>query len=245
VRSTPLKIAVVVAAYDEAGNIEELTDRLLSTLHGMPGTAFELIYVVEGSDGTAGVVRRLAARCLEIKLIEPTVARGLGAAFRLGFAAVDPKSDVVVTMDADLNHQPEEIPALVAALENLGADIVIGSRRVPGSRENEGAKWRAWLSRFGNWGLHRCFPSRVRDLTSGFRVYRAPVLARIAFASDGFAFLPEIALIAARANYRVVEVPIRFTPRRSGQSKLRLGATSVSYLSFLRAYWTSMREGRP
>jgi dolichol-phosphate mannosyltransferase len=241
----PLNIAVVVAAYDEAGNIEELTDRLLGTLRGMPDTASELIYVVEGSDGTAGIVRRLSARSSEIKLIEPTVARGLGAAFRLGFAAVDPKADVVVTMDADLNHQPEEIPALVAALEKSGADIVIGSRRVPGGRENEGAQWRAWLSRFGNWGLHRCFPSKVRDLTSGFRVYRASVLARIAFTNDGFAFLPEIALIAARADCRLVEVPIRFTPRRSGHSKLRLGATSASYVTFLLAYWASMREGRP
>jgi dolichol-phosphate mannosyltransferase len=241
-RPTRPRLAVVIAAYDEAGNVEGLCERLLCTLKAMDITAFELILVVEGDDGTAGIVRSLARRQPEIRLVEPAVGRGLGAAFRLGFAAISPLSDIVVTMDADLNHQPEEIPLLVDALQRYGADIVLGSRRVPGSCARDTARWRAWLTRIGNWGLKRCFRTEIRDLTSGFRAYRADALRQLDFRNNGFAFLPEIALLAVRAKLRLEEVPISFTARRDGKSKMRIGSTSSSYLKFIGTYAVSTRS---
>jgi dolichol-phosphate mannosyltransferase len=106
---------------------------------------------------------------------------------------------------------------------------------VPGSRAGGMAKWRASLSRLVNWGLNRWFRAEIRDLTSGFRAYRAEVLRLLVFKNNGFAFLPEIALSAVRAKLRLVEVPIRFTPRRDGKSKMRVGSTSSSYLNFIGA----------
>jgi len=240
-----LKVAVVIAAYDEVDNIRPLCERLLTSLRAQPAVAFELIFVVEGSDGTAGVLGELAAAAPEIRTIEPPVARGLGAAFRLGFAAVPQDADRVVTMDADLNHAPEDIPRLVAALEQRKAEIVVGSRLVAGGVVIGMPIWKGLLSRSVNEVIRRLFATGVRDQTSGFRVYRAAALRSLAFANDGFAFLPEILTLATRQGYRVVEEPITFTFRKRGESKMRISPTAVSYIAYLgahlRDYW---RRGR-
>jgi dolichol-phosphate mannosyltransferase len=238
----PLKLAVVIAAYDEFENIRPLCGRLLATLRGQPAVTFELIFVVEGNDGTAAALRELAATAPEIRIIEPPRARGLGAAFRLGFAAVAGDADRVVTMDADLNHAPEDIPRLLATLDARKADIVVGSRLVDGGSIIGMPTWKRLLSRSVNELIRRLFATGVRDQTSGFRAYRAPALRGLAFANDGFAFLPEILTLATARGYRVVEEPITFVFRKHGESKMRISPTAASYAAYFAVHWR--RAGR-
>lgn len=239
-----MKIVAVIAAWNERENIEALTRRLLDALRAMSDTAFEIIYVIEGDDGTREIVERLQSESSPIHLLYEPAPQGLGAAFRRGFAAVSDDTDLVVTMDADLNHQPEEIPRLVKALQKLGADIVVGSRVVSGSRVTGTPAWKRMLSGTLNFVMQTLFGGALRDKTSGFRVYRAAVLRDIRHEQNDFSFLPEIAIRAHKAGYRIVEEPIHFIYRREGESKMRLWATSLSYLSLLGTWFGDRKRDR-
>jgi dolichol-phosphate mannosyltransferase len=224
--SSGARVAVVLAAWNEAGSARELADRLATVLERAYPGAWEVVAVVAGDDGT---FEAFAGR-EHFRLLREGEPRGLAAAFRSGFAAVSPEARVIVTLDADLNHQPEEIPRLVAALEGRRADIVVGSRSVPGAAVRDSPLWKRWLSRSGNRAIRWLFGDQVRDRSSGFRVYRAAALGRLPVEGSGFAFLPAMLLAAERLGLQVVEEPITFVHRRWGRSKLPLVATTIGYL---------------
>ena len=238
------KLSVVIAAYDEQETVEPLTRRLHRTLSGLAGRPWEVLYVVEGRDRTREILEGLAAELGGLRILYEERPGGLGAAFRRGFAAVAPDADVVVTLDADLNHQPEEIPRLVEALERTGSDIVVGSRFLGESRVEGAPAWKRLLSGVMNVLMRHLFGLRVRDKTSGFRAYRAEALRSLEFLNDDFAFLPELLIRADKAGLRIAEAPIRFTFRREGTSKMAVLATSLSYLRLLRTRFSRRRGGR-
>lgn len=232
-----MKVAAVIAAYNEVENIGPLCRRLLATLRAMPEVRFLLIFVVEGDDGTEQTLKRLALDAPEISIVRPSEAAGLGAAFRLGFQAVPSDVDLVVTMDADLNHAPEDIPRLLAALDSRAADIAIGSRLIPGGSSLGVPRWKLMLSGAMNLAIQGLFHTGIRDQTSGFRVYRARVLRDLRFSNNGYAFLPELLTLATAHGYRATECPITFRYRRFGRSKMYIGPTAVSYLGYFAGYW--------
>lgn len=232
-----VRIVAVIAAWNERENLEHLTRRLHASLSTIPASTFEILYVIEGDDGTREIAERLQSELGAIRILYEPHPRGLGAAFRRGFAAVGEDADLIVTMDADLNHQPEEIPRLIAALERSGADIVVGSRAVNGSTVVGTPRWKRALSGTLNSIMHALFGAALRDKTSGFRVYRAAVLRTVRHQQNDFSFLPEIAIRAESAGFRTIEEPIHFIYRREGQSKMHFVATSLSYLSLLRMWW--------
>ncbi|MEO8054193.1 MAG: glycosyltransferase [Acidobacteriota bacterium] len=231
-----MKLSVVIAAYNERENVVPLTERLVRTLDGL-GADWELLYVVEGTDGTREVLDAIAGGNRRVKVLYREKPAGLGAAFRRGFAAVRADADFVVTMDADLNHQPEEIPALLAAREAAGADIVVGSRFVHGSSVSGIPLWKEALSASMNATMRVLWGLKTRDKTSGFRVYRTEALRSLSFRNDNFAFLPEMLIDANHRGFSIVEAPIRFTVRVHGVSKMHIARTSRSYLSLLRSRW--------
>lgn len=229
------KLSVVIAAYDEEGNAEQLMRRLHAALGGMTGWEWEIVFVVEGRDRTREILERLAAEMGgAVRILYAERPSGLGNAFRRGFAAIAPDADLVVTLDADLNHQPEEIPRLVAALDERGADLLVGSRFVRGSSVEGTPAWKRLLSGVMNSLMRYLYGVRVLDKTSGFRVYRAELLRSVSFENDRFAFLPELLIRAHQAGYRIAEEPIRFVFRKEGDSKLEFWPTSFSYLALLR-----------
>ncbi len=225
-----MKISVVIAAYDEAENIGPLTERLISTLDSVDGATWELIYVIDGTDGTKSIADAFAAQRSEIRILHNPEPSGLANAFRQGFAAISPDSDFVVTMDADLNHQPEEIPRLLDALITQNASIVVGSRKVEGSAIQGTPLWKRTLSDAGNRYMRAFLGMPVSDMTSGYRIYRYQAVREIAFASRGFAFLPEILMNASAAGHKIIEEPIQFIFRVAGESKMMLWSTTLSYL---------------
>jgi glycosyltransferase involved in cell wall biosynthesis len=234
-----LNIAVVIAAYDEVANISPLTRRLIQTLDGIEESRWRLIYVVEGTDGSKDIAEEFARERADIHVIYGEKPSGLGNAFRKGFEAVPDYTDVLVTMDADLNHQPEEIPRLVAKLSSYEADIVIGSRKMAGSTVVGAPLWKRLLSDVLNRVMKRMIAVPVADHTSGFRVYRYSAFRRISYCNTGFAFLPEILVCASRMGLSIREEPIRFVWRERGISKMRIVDTSLSYAAFLRRVFQS------
>lgn len=229
------RLAVVIAAYDEEENAEALTRRLHRTLSGLTGWAWEIVFVVEGKDRTREILERLSAELGHIRVLYREEPSGIGNAFRRGFAAVPEGTDWVVTLDADLNHQPEEIPRLLDAARAKGSDVLIGSRFLDASRVDGTPLWKRFLSGTMNHLMRVLYGLRVKDKTSGFRVYRGEVLRILEFRNDAFAFLPEILILARRAGYVLAEEPIHFIFRQEGQSKMGIWDTSVSYLTLLAA----------
>jgi dolichol-phosphate mannosyltransferase len=230
-----MKIAVVIAAYDEKENIGILTSRLINTLDAMD-VDWTLIYVIEGVDGTLEIARTFADQHPQICILHNPSPSGLGRAFRLGFGAIPSDADRVVTMDADLNHQPEEIPVLIEAARQTGAGLVIGSRRVQKSNVTGVPLWKTLTSLIVGAIMNFVLQIRIKDMTSGFRVYSAPLLRRITFFNDDFAFLPEIVVQAVAMDTLIIECPIRFIYREAGQSKMAIWKTSLSYLKLFARY---------
>ena len=215
------EIAVVVPTYNEAGNLPLLASRIFDL--DIPECL--LIVVDDGSpDGTGDVARRLGEKYAgRVELIQRGSKQGLGTAYVDGLArALETGADHIVHMDADLSHAPEYIPGFLQDLR--GADVVVGSRYVEGGgSEEEWGLRRRILSKLGNAGIRAVTGIRTRDVTSGFKGFRREVLASLdmtAFRCRGFAFLPEETSACQRRGYRVVEHPIVFAQRVSGESKL-------------------------
>jgi dolichol-phosphate mannosyltransferase len=226
-----MRLAIVIAAYNERENIEVLDGRLARALEGLTGCEATVFYVVEGDDGTREALERVSRDSFPVRVLYQPTRTGLADAFRRGFAAVPDETDFVVTMDADLNHQPEEIPRLLERAISTGADILVGSRFVGGARVEGMPLWKRGASRIVN-GLMGTFAGlRIRDKTSGFRIYRLEALRSLAFVNEGFAFLPEILLDARASGWKIVEEPIHFVYRVRGTSKMNLGRTGASYLA--------------
>jgi dolichol-phosphate mannosyltransferase len=182
------------------------------------------VLVVDDSspDGTGELADRLAAADEHINVLHRTGKEGLGAAYIAGFRwALDHGYDVMVEMDADGSHQPEELPRLLAALG--GADLVLGARWVPGGRVVNWPRSREVLSRGGNIYTQLMLGVPLRDATGGFRAFRAATLEKIGLDdvdSRGYCFQIDLALRAIRHGLRVVEVPITFVERTHGTSKM-------------------------
>jgi dolichol-phosphate mannosyltransferase len=229
----------VIAAYNEAVNIAALTSRLIQSLDAIPESRWRLIYVIEGADGSKEIAEGFARKRAEIEVIYAEEPSGLANAFRKGFEVVPDDTDALVTMDADLNHQPEAIPRLVAALSSREADVVIGSRKVPGSTVVGAPLWKRLMSDVLNHLMKRMTAVPVADQTSGFRVYRYSSFRHISYSNTGFAFLPEILLCADRLGLSIREEPIQFLFREHGTSKMRFIGTSLSYIDFLQNVFRS------
>jgi dolichol-phosphate mannosyltransferase len=238
---------VIVPTYNESGTIAEVARRLFAAVD----EDVDLLVVDDGSpDGTAGLVRELAATNERIGLLERTSKQGLGAAYLAGFErAIESGYVAVVEMDADLSHDPGTVPSLLEGLGN--AELVIGSRYVPGGRiENWGAV-RRWLSRLGNLYAGAWLGFGVKDSTSGFRAFRTGALQvqeLATVASQGYAFQIEMALRVHQDGGRIIEVPIVFTERASGVSKMskRIVIEALAHVTVwgVRDRWNQLRGRR-
>lgn len=216
-----LRTLVVVPTYDEAATLP----RTLARLRGAVPSVDVLVVDDASPDGTGDVVDALAARDPHVAVLHRRGKGGLGSAYVAGFTwGLERGYDVLVEMDADGSHQPDELPRLLAALGGPdGPDLVIGSRWVRGGRVENWPRHRAVLSRGGNTYTRAALGIPVRDATAGFRAYRAETLRAVdltAVASQGYCFQVDMAWRVLRAGGTVVEVPITFVERTEGRSKM-------------------------
>jgi dolichol-phosphate mannosyltransferase len=230
---------VVIPTYNEAGAVEKVVECALAA-----DPRVDVLVVDDASpDGTAALVSRQAAAEPRLHLLERAAKEGLGVAYRAGFAwGLARDYDALVEMDADLSHPPERLPALLDRLAS--ADLVIGSRYVPGGRTVNWSRLREAMSRGGNLYVRLALGIPVHDCTSGYRAYRRQVLEALPVAtvqSNGYCFQIEMAHRSWQEGFRVAEEPITFTERSSGVSKM---SKQIVAEALLRVTWWSFTGGR-
>jgi len=231
-------VVVVVPTYNEHPNIEALILDVLEL-----GSHFRIMVVDDGSpDGTGVLADALAANHPgRIEVIHRRAKSGLGPSYIAGFRrALELSPDLIAQMDADFSHDPAALPRLVAASRD--ADLVVGSRYVTGGGTTGWPLWRRLLSRLGGRYASAVLGAPVSDLTGGFKVWRPGTLQRIAIdglRSDGYAFQIEATWRAIKQGARVVEVPIVFTERVAGASKLSRRIVIEAALLVWKLRWES------
>lgn len=233
-----MRVLVVLPTYNERPNIE----RMLRAVHGVLPQAGILVVDDSSPDGTAEIAAKVAADIGVVEVLERPRKTGLGAAYRDGFRwGLDEGYDVLVEMDSDFSHDPAALPSLLSPLER-GAELVIGSRYVPGGAIPDWTIGRKLLSRFGNIYATHLLGLGVEDATAGFRAYSAPLLGRMELAAvraDSYGFQVEMTYRARLAGATIVEVPIRFVDRVEGTSKM--STFTVAEALVLVTYWGARR----
>jgi glycosyltransferase involved in cell wall biosynthesis len=209
---------VVIPTYNEVVTLERAVKGVLAA-----GDDIHVLIVDDASpDGTGELADRLARTDPHVHVLHRAAKRGLGSAYREGFAwGLEQGAQILCEMDADLSHDPADLPRLLYAAR--GADLVIGSRYVHQGQITDWSAWRRALSRCGNAYVRIVTGVPVKDATAGFRAYRREVLETLELrvaASEGYSFQVEMVLCAWRLGFRILEVPITFSERREGASKI-------------------------
>ena len=222
------RVLVVIPTYDERENIERIVERVTTSV-----PEAHLLVVDDGSpDGTGKIADELADGDPRLHVLHRTAKAGLGAAYIAGFDwGLAQGYDVLVEMDADGSHAPEQLPRLLVALEH--ADLALGSRYVPGGAVVNWPRSRELISRGGNFYTQLALGVRLRDATGGYRAFRRAVLETIDYAgvaSQGYCFQVDLARRSVDAGFRVVEVPITFVERQRGESKMSGGIVREAFL---------------
>jgi dolichol-phosphate mannosyltransferase len=235
---------VVLPTYDEAENLPGIAQAILAAL---PGAT--LLVVDDGSpDGTGRLADGLAADNLRVRVRHRPGKAGLGKAYLEGFqVALEGGATSLVQMDADWSHDPLVLPALLAPITSDRADLVIGSRYVPGGRVLDWGLGRRLISRLGSIFAKTVLRLRPHDLTGGFKAWRASTLAAIPFDgihAGGYVFQIEMTHRASRAGARVTEVPITFQDRRVGRSKMSRRIIVEALVVVVRLRWDELRKRR-
>jgi dolichol-phosphate mannosyltransferase len=212
------RIVVIIPTYNEAENLPLIVQRVRTAVP----TVDILVADDNSPDGTGDIADELAADDSCIKVMHRQGKEGLGAAYLAGFAwAIDNGYDAVVEMDADGSHQPEQLPRLLKALED--ADLVLGSRWVPGGAVQNWPKSREFLSRGGSTYTRLALGIDVHDATGGYRAFRTSALQSLNLdqvESAGYCFQIDLAWRALQAGLSIREVPITFVEREIGESKM-------------------------
>jgi dolichol-phosphate mannosyltransferase len=213
---------LILPTYNEAENIEALIRAALVQLEST-GIGHTILVVDDGSpDGTGLIAERLSEELEPVRVLHRPRKEGLGRAYLAGFAiALEAGAELVLEMDSDFSHDPADLPRLIAAAD--AADLVLGSRYVPGGGVTEWGSVRRLLSRGGSAYARILLGVPVRDLTGGFKCFHRRVLEAIELEdvhADGYGFQIELTYKAVRAGFSVTEVPILFRERRVGSSKM-------------------------
>jgi dolichol-phosphate mannosyltransferase len=213
---------LILPTYNEAENLEAIVRASLEQL-ATTGRDHTVLVVDDGSpDGTGDVADRLAAELPTVRVLHRHSKEGLGRAYLAGFeVALAEGADLILEMDADFSHDPAYLPRLVAAAD--AADVVLGSRYVPGGGVENWGKLRRAVSRGGSWYARTLLGVPVRDLTGGFKCFNRRVLETLDLSgvhAHGYGFQIELTYRAVQAGFTVAEVPILFRERREGHSKM-------------------------
>lgn len=231
-------ISVVIPTYNEARNISDLLQEVSSVLSDRD-TEF-VIVDDNSSDGTADIIRDMDSEIDKLNLVERKGESGIGSAYKRGFREAE--GDIILQMDADFSHRPEDIPKLVSAIEN-GSEAVVGSRYVEGGDRNDPLLRRInpWIGRFLYTYLLKC---PVKDFTSGFKAYRRQIIGDLTDSKlpDGFHFQAASLMRLVRKNKDIKEVPIDFRPRRAGEPKYNVRDLADNAELFVRLFMEQNKE---
>src|SRR3954452_12112503 len=231
---------LILPTFNEAENVEAVVRAADRVLAGAAPEGHRILVVDDTSpDGTGEIADRLAAELEAVQVLHRTERSGLGPAYIAGFQhALAAGATHVMEMDSDFSHDPEDLARLLAEVRQ-DADLVLGSRYVPGGGVSDWGRGRQLVSRGGSWYARVALGLPIRDLTGGFKCFRREVLEAIdlpTVRSRGYAFQVELTYRAVQAGFRAVEVPIVFRDRERGQSKMswRIAAEAMWLVPALR-----------
>jgi dolichol-phosphate mannosyltransferase len=221
----PAEAWLILPTFDEAENVEAVVAAALDVLgRAAPGAHRILIVDDDSPDGTGRIADRLAGEHAAVEVLHRTERAGLGPAYLAGFAyALERDAAYVFEMDADFSHDPADLARLLACVRDGGADLALGSRYTSGGAVQDWGLVRRLVSRGGCLYAQAVLSAPVRDLTGGFKCFRAEVLRAIdlpTIRAHGYAFQVELTYRALQRGFRVVELPITFRDRRLGTSKM-------------------------
>ena len=233
-----MRTLIVLPTFNEADNIVEV----LQKLRAVVPEASVLVVDDASPDGTADLVEEVAEQIGDISVMRRPAKSGLGSAYRDGFRrGLSAGYDVMVEMDSDLSHDPAALPLLLTAVAD-GAALALGSRYIPGGSIPDWSWHRRALSRWGNRYAAAVLGIDVKDATSGYRAYRAEALTNIDFhtvQADGYGFQVEMAYRVLASGGRIVEVPISFTDRVRGESKM---SSRIVIEALVLVTWWAIRD---
>jgi dolichol-phosphate mannosyltransferase len=237
---TKQRLAIVIPTYNERENIQRL---ILSLQEVLPEA--KLIFVDDASpDGTGKLLNKISKKNENIKVLHRPYKMGLGTAYVLGFKeALRLNCDVIVEMDADLSHRPNEIPNLLNALEE--SDLALGSRYIQGGKIKTWSPLRRIVSKGGALYSRLILGIKIRDLTTGFKAIKREVLQSIdldSLKSRGFSFQIELTYHIVQKGFKIKEVPITFDPRSKGKSKFSFGIIIEALFMILKLRWNSIKN---
>jgi glycosyltransferase involved in cell wall biosynthesis len=241
------RVLVIIPTYNERENLPGI----LADVRVISPEVDILVVDDNSPDGTGGLADAAAEDDDAISVLHRAGKQGLGAAYLAGFEwALSRGYDVIVEMDADGSHRPVDLPVLLAALAD--ADVVLGSRWVPGGQVVNWPRSREYLSRGGNWYTRVALGLPLQDATGGFRVFRSHVLREVdldSVASTGYCFQVDLAWRAVQRGFRVIEVPIVFVERTSGASKMSRAIVAEALLRVTQwgatKRWRQLRRRQP
>lgn len=215
--SSPRRVTVALPTYNEAENLPDIAPAILA--HG-----YQLLIIDDNSpDGTGAIADRLATQSDRVSVLHRREKAGLGPAYAAGFdRALTSGAEIVIEMDADFSHDPDDLPRLVATIDG-GADVAIGSRYVPGGDTPDWPAIRQLVSKGGNLYARTMLGIPIRDATAGFRAFRAEALRSLPYReaeASGYGFQVEMAWRAHQQGLTIEEVPITFRDRTRGTSKM-------------------------
>lgn len=224
-------------AYDEKGNVERLAERFYNVFKKLK-IDFELVYVLQGTKDKSGYnnLMKMKKKGMDkIKLIYFPGPIGVYPAFKVGFDNISKDSTHVLTLDADLNHQPEELPKFIKKMEETNADMIVGSRYIKGGIIKGAPLWKKTLSKLMNLFFNIISPVDLSDKTSGYRLMKRKVVDKtknkVKFRN--FESYIEFLIKAKREGFTMAEVPITFIFRIIGVSKMRILKTTIGYIQLI------------
>ena len=233
-----MRTLIVLPTFNEADNIVEV----LQKLRAVVPEASVLVVDDASPDGTADLVEEVAEQIGDVSVMRRPAKSGLGSAYRDGFRrGLSVGYDVMVEMDSDLSHDPAALPSLLSAVAD-GAALALGSRYIPGGSIPDWSWYRRALSRWGNRYAAAVLGIDVKDATSGYRAYRAEALTNIDFhtvQADGYGFQVEMAYRVLASGGQIVEVPISFTDRVRGESKM---SSRIVIEALVLVTWWAIRD---
>lgn len=229
-----MKIFCVVPAFNEKGNISDLITRICTVCH-KNNIAIKILLVIQGNDGSKEIVENLKKKYPELQYIYYPSPLGIGKAYQKGFSEVDRNYPFVLTMDADLNHEPEQIPHFVHTMKKHKLDLLIGSRFIKGGSFPENRIWKKISSMLINTLITKLYHINVHDISSGYRLIKTPLIKTILpkLIESGYPSYMEFMIHAKREGAKIGETPIKYVPRVWGKSKMGKAKTASDYLIFL------------
>jgi dolichol-phosphate mannosyltransferase len=230
-------LSIVIAVYNEEDNVVPLTNRIYQSMKNLQ-IPFELIYIIDGDDRSFEYLKEIQNSENNLILDHSPQLRGFKNSFVKGFSLMDEKATHILTLDGDLNHQPEEIGNLINRFEITNADIVVGSRYLKKRKIEKMPFWKKGISVLANFVIRMIWKLDIKDKTSGFRLYRKEVIATVVplCKSKNFEFLLEILILSKKQGYILKEEPIIFKAREKGVSKFELGKIIKGYFKLLLKY---------